>query len=162
MRIRKAGHILIFQRKFRKIFKHLRALFQHQLRRFFQDDDVGIVPDVAARRAEVNDTRGFGALQPVGVNVAHHVVAHHLFPRFGNLVIDVVLMRFELRYLLVGNVEPQLFFRFCQRDPEFSPRSEFETFGKDLLHLFRSVPRGKRADIIGFRNFHGVFPICFY
>ena len=45
-----------------------------QLQRLAHQDQVGVVGDVAARRAEVDDRPGRGADVAVGVDVGHHVV----------------------------------------------------------------------------------------
>ena len=44
------------------------------LQRFADQDQVGVVGDVAARGAEMDDRPGRGALVAVGVDVGHHVV----------------------------------------------------------------------------------------
>ena len=145
--IGKARQRLVLFGERREVAQHLRRLAQHELRRFTQDNDVRVVADVAARRAEVDDRLGLGALPAEGVDVCHHVVAHLALARFGCGVVDVVLVRFHLGDLLVRDVEPQRLLGARQRDPEPSPRAELEVFGEDMLHLGACVARGEGGDV---------------
>ena len=52
--------------------------------------------------------RRLGALLPIGMDVAHHIVTHQTLPLLGHGVIDVVLMRFQLCDLLLCDLQPQL------------------------------------------------------
>ena len=59
-------------------------------RAFAHQDQVGVVGDVAARGAQVNDRPGSGAQVAVGVHVGHHVVPQLLLVSGGGGEIDVV------------------------------------------------------------------------
>ena len=65
----------------------------------------------------MQDPLGFGALQAVGVDVAHHVVAAFPLPALGVFIVDVVLMGFQLGDLLVGDGKALRLFRLGQRNP---------------------------------------------
>ena len=92
---------------------------------------------------------GFWALQTVGVDVAHHVVTAFPFPALGVLVVDVVLMGFQLGDLLVGDGKPLRLFRFGQSDPELPPCAELVVLGENELHVFAGIAGGKGADVGG-------------
>lgn len=51
----------------------------------------------------MDDALGFGALDSVGVNMGHNVVADQLFLGFGYVVIDVILVGFQFVDLLLGD-----------------------------------------------------------
>ena len=52
-------------------------------------------------------------------------MADYFFTLFCHLIIDVILVRFQLLNLFVRDVQSQLFFRLCKRDPESSPGLKF-------------------------------------
>ena len=56
----------------------------------------------------MDDALGLGALDAVGVDVAHDVVTDQPFPFLGDLVVDVVLVGFQLGDLLLGDGQAQL------------------------------------------------------
>ena len=64
------------------------------------------------------------ALVAVRVDVRHNVVAELLLVRLGGVVVDVVTVRLELRYLLVGYVETRLLLGSREGNPELSERAE--------------------------------------
>ena len=96
----------------------------------------------------MDDPRRFGALYPVGVHMAHDIVADFLFPCLGDLKIDVVAVGFQLGDLLVGNIKPQRLFRFRKRNPQLPPGAEFEGFGENELHLVACVARRERRNVL--------------
>ncbi len=89
----------------------------------------------------MNDALCAWALHTVGVHVAHYVVAHQLFTRFGDLVIDVVRVRFQLSDLLVRNRQTQFLFAFGKRNPKLAPSAEFKVGRENVFHLLARIPR---------------------
>ena len=81
------------------------------------DDYVGVVAYVAACRAQVDYRLCRRALHAERVHVAHDVVAHFLFARFCNVIVDVLGVCLHFGYLLVGYVKPQLLFAFGKGNP---------------------------------------------
>ena len=63
------------------------------LQRLAHQNQVGVVGDVAACGAQVNDRPGRGALVAVGVDVGHHVVPQLALVLVGGVEIDVVDVR---------------------------------------------------------------------
>ena len=95
----------------------------------------------------MDDALCLGALQAVGVDVAHHVMAHQFFARDGIFVVDVVLVRFQLGDLLVGDGKALLLLGLGQRDPQLAPGAELVVVREDILHLVRGVTGAERRDI---------------
>ena len=100
MRVAEAGQRPVFDGERFQVAKNLRRFFQNDPGRLAKRQYVGVVPDVAGRRAEVDDGFGGRALFAERVDVRHDVVAHFLLAGFGDLVVDVVFVRFHLRDLL--------------------------------------------------------------
>ena len=72
----------------------------------------------------MDDALRLRALETIGIHVAHDIVPHDALPRLGILVIDLILMRLELRDLLVGNIQPELLLCLRKRNPQPSPGAE--------------------------------------
>ena len=87
----------------------------------------------------MDDPLGVRALQAVGVDVAHHVVAALLLPADGVLVVDVVGVGLQLGDLLVGDGQALPLLGLGQGDPEFAPGAELVVVGEDVLHLLAGV-----------------------
>ena len=106
----------------------------------------------------MDDAGCLGALLAVGINVAHHVVAHQLFALNGHFVVDVVHMGFQLGHHVGGDVGQALVHLGpCQCHPQAAPGAELVVIGEDVLHLVRGIPGGKRADITVMLR-HWLFP----
>ena len=153
-----AGHVLVFLGKAGQLCQHADELFAHQLQALPHDDDVGVVAHIAAGGTQMDDAGCLGALLAVGINVAHHVVAHQLFALNGHFVIDVVHMGFQLGHHVGGDVGQALVHLGpCQCHPQATPGAELVVIGEDVLHLVRGIPGGKRADITVMLR-HWLFP----
>ena len=96
----------------------------------------------------MDDACRLGTLLAVGVDMAHDVVAHQLFPLDGHFVVDIVHMGFQLGYHVRGDVGQALIhFGTSQRHPQPPPGAELVVVREDVLHLIGSIAGGKRADI---------------
>ena len=87
-------------------------LFPDQAERVVKDHQIGVVSDIAARRAQMDDALGLRTLLAIGVDVGHDVVPDLFFPDSGDIVVDIVRVRPQLVELFVGNGKPQLLFGF--------------------------------------------------
>ncbi len=119
------GQRLVFIRELCKIADDRDQLVAHQTQTLGHDDDVGVVADIAGGSAEVNDALCVRALHAVGVDMAHHIMAHQLFALGGDLVVDVVGVRLQLVDLRLRDGETEFHFRFGKGDPELAPGPEF-------------------------------------
>ena len=147
MRERQRRKILVAVREACQLGNHVDQLPPDDVQRVAHQDDVGVVPDVAGCGAEMDDSLRLRALQPVGVNMGHHIVTHFLLPAFRVLIVDVVRVAFQFRDLLIGDRKPQLLLRLGQRDPEFSPGPELSVRREYFLHLRARVAFRKRTYI---------------
>ena len=95
----------------------------------------------------MDDARRLRALQAVGVDVAHHVVAHLALAGLGISIVDVVAVGLQLGDLLVRDGKAELLFRAGQGDPQPPPGAEFEVLREKVLHLRAGIARGERGNI---------------
>ena len=54
----------------------------------------------------MDDARRFGALLPIGIHMAHHIMAHLFLPGPGHIIVDVIRMGFQLRDLFLRDHRP--------------------------------------------------------
>ncbi len=87
------------------------------------------------------------ALQAVGVDVGHDVMADDLLARLRVLVVDILRMALKLFDLLVGNREAELLLGLREGDPEPAPGLKLRVRRKYRLHLAACVAFRERADI---------------
>ena len=112
------GQGLVSVGEFGQVVQHPHQLIPHQHETFPHDDDIGVVPHVAAGSAQVDDGHGVGTLVAVGVDVSHDVMAQLLFVSGGGFVVDVVHVLLQLGHLRLGHRQTQLHLRPCQGNPE--------------------------------------------
>ena len=106
-------------------------------------DDIGVVGDVAAGGAEVDDPGGGGSGESVGVDMGHDVVADLPLPGVRGVEVDVVDIGLQFSDLLFGDRQAELRFRSRQRDPQASPRADALPGGKQAQHGFGGVAGGQ-------------------
>ena len=96
----------------------------------------------------MDDACCLGTLLTVGVDMAHDVVAHQLFPLDGDFIVDVVHMSFQLGHHLGGDIgQALLHLGPGQRHPQAAPGAELVVVREDVLHLIGGITGGKGADI---------------
>ena len=107
-------------------------------------DDVGVVAHIAAGGTQMDDACRLGALLAVGVDMAHHVVAHQLFALNGDFIVDVVHMGFQLGHHFGGDIgQALLHLGPGQRHPQAAPGAELVVVREDVLHLIGGITGGK-------------------
>lgn len=126
MGVSESGQALVLLRKIRRLFNGGKQQGAYLQERLFHLYYVGVVADVTAGRAEMNDGFRLGARLAESEDVRHNVVPHFLFAFGGICVIDVGDVRFHFRNLLLRNRDAKLLFGLGERNPEFSPRGELE------------------------------------
>ena len=147
MGVGQGGHGLVPVGKVRQQGHHVQQLAPHHLQALPHDDHVGIVAHIAAGGAQMDDARRLGALQAVGVHMAHHVVAAFLFPADSVVIVDVLGMGLQLGDLLVGDVNALLLLGLGQGNPQPAPGAELVVLGENELHLPAGIPGGEGADV---------------
>ncbi len=65
------------------------------------------------------------ALDPIGVDMAHHIMAGFFFPGDGNFIVDVVLVGFQLGDLLLSDGQALGLLRLGEGNPQPAPGLEF-------------------------------------
>ena len=151
MGVGQGRHILVLVGKFGQQSHHAHQLLLHQRKTFLHHQHVGVIAHIAAGGAQMDDALGVGALQAIGVHMAHHVVAAFLFPADGILIVDVVLVGFQLGNLLVGDVQAIGFFGLGQSNPQPAPGAELVVLREDVLHLGGGITglEGRDVFIVG-------------
>ena len=141
------GQILVLLREVRRRAYRLEQQRAHLEQPFLHLDDIGVVPDIAGGRTEVDDGLGLGTALAVGQHMRHDIVPDLPLAGGGEFVVDVVDMRPELLDLLLGNVDAELPLRLRERHPQPAPCGELEVRGEDMLHPLAGVAFGKGGDI---------------
>ena len=147
----KRRNILIFSGELRKLSDHIYQLLTNKIQCIAHNDDVGVIADIAARCAEVNDSGGLRALQPVCVNMAHDVMSYQLLALLCNSVIDVVDMHLHLIDHLLRDDrlsvlrQTELHLGLGKGNPKLSPGRKLLVLAENVLHLRRSVTLGEGA-----------------
>ena len=137
------GQVFIFFRKMGKNADDIDELLPNNLHGFRHDDDVGVVADIAACCAEVDDAGSLRALLAVGIHMAHHVVAHKALALFGDFIVDVLGVCLQLIDLFLRDRQTELHFALCKCDPKAAPGLELHVRRKQVLHLFVGIAGGQ-------------------
>ena len=137
------GQVLVFQNKPAQQRQHIHQLFANQPQSIVHDHQVGVIADIAAGRPQMDDPLGIGTLHAISIDMRHHIVAHLFFPRGGYIIIDIVLVGFQLGNLFIGDGQAQLLFGFGQGDPEFPPGAKLVIGRKQVLHLLAGIAGSK-------------------
>ena len=132
---------LVLLREVRQFLHHIHQFLFHQLQRLSHDNNVGVVPHIAGGGPQMDNPRRLGALLPVSVYMAHHIMTHFLFPGPGHFVIDILSMGLQFVNLFLGDHrlavlgESQFLFSLRQGNPQPPPGAEFHILGKNILHF---------------------------
>ena len=120
--------------------KHLQSLAQQQ--------QIGVVGNVATRGPEMDNCSGVGALVAVGVNVGHHVMPQPALVPLGCLEVDVVQVGPELLDLLPGDGQAQFGLGLGQGDPQPPPGAELPLRTPQPAHLRRGIAGNQRIVVL--------------
>ena len=72
----------------------------------------------------MDDSLCLGALQTIGIYMAHDIMADHFLTSAGFFIINIFRVRLQFRDLLVCNRKTKLLLNLSQCDPQFSPGTE--------------------------------------
>ncbi len=120
----KRRKILISICKLRQFIQHIDQFFLDKPQCFRHHDNIRIISHIARCRAQMNNALRLRTLLSVSIHMAHHVMTDLFLPLLCHIVVDIVRVRFQFVYLLLGNIQPKLFFRLCKGDPQLSPGPE--------------------------------------
>ena len=140
MGVAESGGRLVRFRETGKVGDDLQQLSPEVFQAVPVENDVGVIGDIAAGGAQMDDTGGGGRGLAVGIHVSHHVVADFLFPRRGTGKVDVRDVGFQFFNLLFGDRQSQRMLGFCQGNPELPPDFNALLLGKQVQHIVGSIP----------------------
>jgi hypothetical protein len=121
MRETEASEVAVLLGKLPKLIDYGRDAPRQQRETFANQDQISIVGDITARRAQMDDRPGRRAGVAIGMHVGHHVVPQLRFVSGGTLEVDVVHMGLQLLKLLLRDEQPKLALGFGQHDPQPPP-----------------------------------------
>ena len=90
MREAEAGQIAMLLGEAAQAIDRCRQPCGQHFKALAHEHQIGVVGDIAARRAKMNDAAGRGALIAVSVDVRHHIVPQPAFMGIGGGEIDVL------------------------------------------------------------------------
>ena len=139
MGISQSGHCFIFVCKSRKVFQNTQQLPAQITQAVPVEDQIAVIGHITAGGTEMDNACRGGSGFAVGIDMGHHIMAHLFFPLRGTIEINVIDLRFQLRYLLRrdGQAEPMLSPR--QRHPELSPCLDALFLREQMEHIVRSI-----------------------
>ena len=112
--------------------------------RLAHDDQVGVVDDELARRAQMDDSLGRGRGFFERVDVRHHVMAQAFFPTAGRLEVYVIERGLHLFQRVFADAhEPELALAACEFEPEAAPQAELMAGREDTEHRPARVACGE-------------------
>ena len=146
----------VFFREGRQIHQHRQQLSPQIDQSVPVQDQIGVIRDVAAGGAQMDDARRRWGRLAVGVHVGHHVVAHLPLPLGGDIVVDVGDVGLQLRGLRLCDGEPQLVLHAGQRRPQPPPGLVAAVVREQPQHIVRGVA-GRQRGLVGVMG-HGIPP----
>ena len=151
------GRLVRF-RKTGKVGDDLQQLSPEVFQAVPVENDVGVIGDIAAGGAQMDDTGGGGRGLAVGIHVGHHVVADFLFPCRGTGTVPAEGVRVYNRseyvsdYLLRGNTRcwSVLYRRSAIGQIRFR---EDLSIGEDMMFLMDLLMQISRVSITEYRGY---------
>ena len=154
--VAQGGQGLVAVGKLGQAGQHPHQLVPDEEQAFFHQQNVGVVPHIAAGGPQVDDGHGIGAPSAVGMDVGHNVVAQLLLLLLGQVIVDVVLLPLQLVDLPLGDGQAQFHLRPGQGNPQPAPGGKFLVRGEQIKHLPAGVAGGQRTFICIFS--HNIVP----
>ena len=121
------------------------------------EDHVGIVGDIAAGGAQVNDARSGGSGLAVSIDVGHDVMADFLFPLGGGFVVNIGDVGLQFGHLLRRHRQTQVVFGPGQGDPQPPPGLDAGVLREEVQHEFGGVPGRQRGFVTVFGHRRSTF-----
>ena len=147
MRISQRRQRLVLLRKIRKRGDRAQKPRAYLRESLPLKNDVRVVADIAARRAEMDYRHRLRAGRAEGMDMRHNVVAQLALLLRRKLIVDVGQVCAHLVKLFVGDVQPQLLLALREREPQSAPGRKLIVGREYLLHFFTRVAAAKGAFI---------------
>lgn len=125
------GQTLIVLRKHRQFRDHIHEFLFDQFQRLRHHYDIRVISYITRCGTQMNDPCRLRTLLSIGIDMAHHVMTHFLFPGLGHIIVDILRMALQFVNLFLGDnrlavlAQSQLHLRLRQGDPQPPPGSEF-------------------------------------
>ena len=119
---------------------------EQQLHRLAHQHQVGVVGDVGARGAQMNEGAGGRRLIAEMMDVRHHVMAQPALVLRGFLEIGVVQVRAKLIHCCIRDPDSQILLPLHERQPQPAPQADAAALAPECLHRGRGVACGERRD----------------
>src|SRR5213593_4133376 len=145
--VREARQLAVAARELRERDDDGRDPSQQQLQPLAHQQEVGVVGDVRAGRAEVNEGTRRRRLLAKMMDVRHHVVPQALLVLGRAVEIGVVEVAAELGQRAIGDVEPELLLGLQQREPEPPPQPDPPALAPQRLHRGGGVAGAERRGV---------------
>ena len=120
---------------------------EQELHPLAHQDQVGVVGNVGARRAEVEEGTGRRRLLAEMVDVRHHVVTQPLLVLRRALRVGVVQVGAELCERPIRDVEAELLLRLHEREPQPPPQADPPPLTPQRLHRRGGVALAQRREV---------------
>src|SRR5207247_2162629 len=145
--VREARQLAVATRQLREGDDDGRDPSQQQLQPLAHQQEVGVVGDVRAGRAEVKEGTRRRRLLAKMMDVRHHVVPQALFVLGRAVEIGVVEVVADLGQRAIGDVEPELLLGLQQREPEPPPQPDPPALAPQRLHRGGGVAGAERRGV---------------
>ena len=140
MGVAQRGRGLVRFRETGKVGDDLQQLSPEVFQAVPVENDVGVIGNIAAGSAQMDDAGGGGRSLAVGIHMSHHVVANFFFPGSGTGKVNVRDVGFQLLDLLFGDRQPQRMLGLGKRNPELPPGLNPLLLGKQVQHIVGGIP----------------------
>ena len=147
MGVGQCRHILVLPGKICQQRNDIEQLAPDYLQTFLHHQNIGIIAHITAGSAQMDNSLGIRTLYAIGIYMAHYIMPDFLFPGNGNIIVDIVLVCFQLVNLLLGDRQSLSLLRLGQSNPEPAPSPELIVLGEDILHLLTGITCLKGADV---------------
>ena len=137
---------LVLARKGDEIGDNIDQALLDELQTLFLEQQIGVAANKLRSCAEMDDRLGSRALEAIGIDMGHDIMADLFFLGRGQLEIDIRDMGPQFIEHGAGDEigKTHLMLGFGQGDPAAAPGFKLGAFGKKLLHLAAGVAADQR------------------
>ena len=139
MGIPQTGHPFIPLGKIRQNRYNVNQPLKDDPQRVSDDDNIGIVSDIATGGSKMDDAPCFWTLLSKGVDVSHNVVLKDTLKLLGPFQIQILNVGLQLLYLLFSYGKTKLPLHLSQSHPELPPGGKLLLWREELHHSFGRV-----------------------
>ena len=138
--IAQCGHGAVFHGERGQIFDDRQQFPPEKPQGLPVENQIGVVGDIAACRAQMENPGGGRRGLAVGVDVRHYVMADFPLPARRQIKVNVVDLRFQFGDLFRRDGQAEIVFGAGQFHPEPPPGPDARPVRKEVQKKFRRVP----------------------